>query len=146
MSKSKHPLYPMYGAMIQRCHNVNNAQYKNYGARGITVCDEWRESFEAFVRDMGERPDGFSIDRIDNDKGYFPDNCRWADWMTQAQNRRGYKGAPCADIVNRAGGARVVAKELGLKHQAVYQWQKVPPKHVKRVADADGGRFRPGCP
>lgn len=79
--------YSTWKTMIQRCENPNAKGYKAYGARGITVCDEWH-SFDAFVRDMGVRPKGYTLDRIDNDKGYFKDNCRWATTSQQNNNNR----------------------------------------------------------
>ncbi len=81
--------YPIWQAMKDRCYNKNNSRYKDYGARGITVCDRWRDSFEAFYEDMGKRPNSeLSLDRIDNDKGYSPDNCRWATHSQQQLNKR----------------------------------------------------------
>lgn len=75
--------------MIQRCTNPNDRHYKDYGARGIRVCPEWSVSFEQFLRDMGDRPSrDYSLDRIDGNADYGPDNCRWANHKTQAQNRR----------------------------------------------------------
>jgi hypothetical protein len=86
-----HGLYRVWAAMIQRCHNPANKGYRCYGARGITVCDRWRGSFAAFAADMGERPRGTSIDRMDNSRGYEPGNCRWATAEQQNRNRRDTK-------------------------------------------------------
>jgi len=75
-------------AMIDRCRNPRNKNYPRYGGRGITVCDRWMESFAAFLSDMGKRPSRkHSIDRIDNDHGYEPGNCRWATVAEQHRNK-----------------------------------------------------------
>jgi hypothetical protein len=68
--------YITWIGLLGRCENKNNAKYKNYGGRGITVCERWHK-FENFYKDMGEKPEGLQIDRIDVNKGYYKDNCRW---------------------------------------------------------------------
>jgi len=82
------PTYYIWCAMQRRCFNANTKDYPNYGGRGITVCDRWRQ-FENFLADMGERPQGLSIDRFPNNDGnYEPGNVRWATPKEQANNRR----------------------------------------------------------
>jgi len=87
--KRNHTLtYNTWRAMWDRCTNPNVWNHKYYGGRGVTICERW-ESFEAFVEDMGERPSrDLTLDRIDVEKGYGPDNCRWADWSEQQRNKR----------------------------------------------------------
>lgn len=87
---SHHPLYNVRKDMIDRCTNKNHHKYENYGGRGIFVCDRWLESLNNFIEDMGERPTPkHQIDRIDNDDGYYKENCRW---VTQLQNSYNVSG------------------------------------------------------
>jgi hypothetical protein len=100
--------------MVSRCV----ARGTRYSARGVTVCERWRQSFDAFLRDMGERPSrAHSIDRIDNDGHYEPGNCRWATAKEQANHRR------TSHLVTLDGRTQTVAQwadELGLKYMTVY--------------------------
>lgn len=86
---AEHPLYQTWNGMKTRCYAITNRAYKNYGGRGIRVCERWLNSFEDFVKDMGLRPPGkYSIDRINNDGNYSPENCRWATITQQNRNKR----------------------------------------------------------
>lgn len=84
---SKSQTYRTWEGIIGRCENENNDRFKDYGGRGITVCEAWK-NFEAFYADMGERPKGTSIDRINNNGNYEPKNCRWASSKEQSRNSR----------------------------------------------------------
>lgn len=115
MIKSKHYLYPTWSAMVARCTNPNKDNYHRYGGRGITVCSTWM-SFENFLADMGERPSGASLDRIDNDNGYSKDNCRWATKEEQMRNMADNRW------ITVKGETKVLkdwADALGLSEQAV---------------------------
>lgn len=120
----KHPLHGIWQGMIQRCYMESTAAFKYYGGRGIIVCERWRgvdrgervatiSGFRAFLEDMGERPEGTSLDRIDVNGDYSPENCRWADWLTQANNRTD------TVLVEFAGESKTIAawgREFGVPH------------------------------
>jgi len=112
-------LYQRWEGMIQRCTNPKAANFPDYGGRGITVCDSWR-SFEAFYADMGDPPPGRTLERIDNSKGYEPDNCRWATRSEQRANQR-----PC--------------KAYGRSRFKGVCWSSAKQRWVARV-QADGRR------
>lgn len=107
------PSYQSYLHMIQRCSNPNNHAYKKYGGRGIKICDRWLEplgvGYKNFVSDMGERPEGTTLDRANNDGDYEPSNCRWADWYTQQNNRSNSR-------LFTVDGVTATAKELSKKY------------------------------
>lgn len=82
------PEHKAWRGAIQRCTNPNEPNYHHYGGRGITICSQWRDSFEAFYSDMGPRPPEHTLERINNSLGYTPDNCKWATLSEQGRNTR----------------------------------------------------------
>lgn len=111
-----HPLYDTWRNMHRRCSNKTDPNYKHYGARGITVCKRWH-SLALFISDMGDRPEGTSLDRINNDKGYRPSNCRWATPQQQRNNRSD------TIYITHKGVTKTLsawAKEVGLKRATLY--------------------------
>ena len=91
---TQHPLYSLYSSLKQKCYNPNHRSYDNYGGRGIVMDEQWKDDFISFVEyiedELGDKPPGMSLDRIDNERGYEPDNVRWATVRVQNSNRRTY--------------------------------------------------------
>lgn len=88
VGRKRSPTYESWRSMHTRCLNPSHIAFAYYGGRGITICEEWLHDFGAFLADMGERPEGTTLDRIDPDGNYEPDNCRWATPKVQIMNRR----------------------------------------------------------
>jgi len=113
--------FSIWKNMLSRCHNQDNPGYSNYGGRGIEVCDEWRDSFENFYRDMGARPSiKYTMDRRDNDLGYNKENCRWATRFEQSKNTRRSK-IWVIDGVEFESSTEA-AKELGVSSATISRW------------------------
>lgn len=136
--------YRIWIQMRARCNNPRNQAYKNYGGRGIQVCDRWADFF-AFLQDMGLKPEGKSLDRINNDGNYEPSNCRWADRITQRHNSRGLR------LVTYNGRTQCInawCKELGLSSAAVHtriskhHMEPLDAFHVP-IARFNRGRYQP---
>lgn len=117
--KSETPEFAIWTGILTRCYNKNAKAYPRYGGRGITMCASWKDSFEAFLADMGPRPSpNHSVDRRNNDGNYEPSNCRWATWIEQANNRRNNR------LVTVDGRTQTVhdwARETGLPASTISQ-------------------------
>lgn len=130
---SKTLIYAVWSTMIQRCTNPNNKKFYRYGGRGIMICQRWRESFQAFLQDMGEPPAGHSLDRINNDGNYEPGNCRWAPTETQARNRSNNR------LLMFKGKTQTIiewAKELGIARNTIQTRLRLGWK-IERVLNAE---------
>jgi len=134
--KYNHKFYSIYSAMISRCYNKNNKSYKNYGGRGIQVCDVWKNDHEQFFDWMEENnySKGLQIDRIDNDQGYSPDNCRV---VTLAQNLRNQRKSKYWHVHGSVYESSTEAgKDVGVNAQTIARWcdgyvasgKFIPPK------------------
>lgn len=132
-------LYWVWADMVSRCRNPNHRSYKNYGGRGIKVCERWLKSANFFA-DMGPRPPGGMLDRKDNDGDYTPDNCRWATRKQQNSNRRN-----C--IYVEVNGERVTLKEacrrVGLKYRPVHKRIMARGWSVERALNTPIKEVRP---
>lgn len=129
------PEYGIWAHMIQRCTNPNHPAWKNYGGRGITVCERWRESFAAFFADMGQRPTGLFLDRTDNDGNYEPGNCRWT---TRSVNNRNRRDSIYIEYRGERKHLSDWAAEIGVTHLALYKRLR---NHPVEVALSKGARL-----
>jgi hypothetical protein len=116
------PIYLIWVDMRRRCNQSQRPDYHRYGGRGIKVCDRWNDSFEAFFADMGDRPEGLSLERRDNNGPYSPENCYWADRKTQMRNSRSNRYV-------EINGQRMVFAEAcekyGVNYYVAYQrWRR----------------------
>lgn len=126
-------VYKIWRSMLNRCYTPSSSCYQNYGGRGVTVCDEWRHDFDRFYFDMGEPPEGWSLERVDVNKGYSKENCKWIPFSLQAQNRR--------DSVRvLLNGEEMVqaeaARRLGRHPSTLIDWRKGrtrKPSHINLI-------------
>lgn len=109
--------YASWRAAKDRCHNQNSKDFHRYGARGIVVCDAWRESFEAFFEHMGHRPEGTTLERVETNGNYEPGNCVWATPTDQARNRR---NSIFIDWAGKQCSLSDVAVDLGITYGAAF--------------------------
>ena len=123
--RQRTPEYYAWARMKHRCNNANNKRYHRYGSRGISVCDRWMNSYEAFLEDMGRRPSSkHSIDRIDNDDNYYKENCRWATRTQQGRNTS-----------TSTTKSWILAEELGINVQNAIN-------HISRIRCKDKGNTK----
>lgn len=130
------PTYNCWANMIARCENPNRPDFHNYGGRGIAVCERWK-SFQNFLADMGEKAEGLSLDRIDVDKGYSADNCRWVPLLTQNNNRR---DTLWVVINGEALSAKQASERLGVPYERV-RWsvQRYGAEWLQYASSASSG-------
>lgn len=108
--------FKTWDSMIYRCNNPSSKDFPRYGGRGIKVCARWDNSFEAFLADMGERPEGMTLDRIDHEGDYSKDNCRWATPLTQARNRRNNR---IIEYKGESGPVSYWAEKMGIERKTL---------------------------
>lgn len=123
--------YFAWRSMLNRCLRPKDKSYKDYGGRGIVICDEWLKSFEHFYADMGDCPSEMQLDRKDNDGPYCKDNCRWATRLEQSNNKR-------SNVFVEYGGERLTLKQLsivcGVKYKALFWRIRVAKWPIEKAA------------
>ena len=125
--------YRTWQNMLGRCYSPTDISFRNYGARGIVVCDRWRESFEAFLSDMGPRPDGrYSIERVDVNGNYEPENCKWIPLREQHRNRR---DSVYVEFWGQKVLLRELADEIGMSYSAIASRLKIGWSVEKAVSE-----------
>lgn len=117
-SRERLLLMHIFNQMKKRCYDPSHKQYSDYGGRGITICERWLSSFDAFYSDTAPRPPGMTLDRRDNDGPYSPANCRWADRFQQAGNRR---NCIYVDYMGERLSLKEASRRAGLKYRRVHK-------------------------
>lgn len=129
-ANSLRPEYSSWQAMKTRCYNKNHLHYGDYGGRGIKVCERWKSSFPNFIQDMGPKPDGYSLDRIDTNGDYCPENCRWVSWQKQQNNKRNNRK------LTFSGETHTItewADIIGIKRSAIYMRARNPRNSIQDI-------------
>lgn len=126
-TRSKTIEYETYSGIKSRCYNPNDPAYKYYGGRGIKMCDRWNESFDNFFEDMGLRPDGLEIDRINVNGNYSPNNCRWTTHKENMRNRSN-------TVLSKEKAIGVIAlRDMGLKIREIAESIGISENNVENV-------------
>lgn len=130
--------YNSWQSMKKRCNNEKNDSYYNYGAKGIAVCEKWNNSFLDFFKDMGLKPNKtYTIDRIDNEKGYNPENCRWANKTTQSRNRGVQK-----NNITKTTGVNLHKKTNRYKAHITVDYKTIHLGYYKTIEEAKEVRVK----
>lgn len=115
------PEYLAWAAAKKRCNNPNDPGWKDYGGRGIAMCAEWREDFQSFFRDMGKRPEGLTLERINNDGPYCKDNCKWATTLEQSKNKRPRRTSRFYTFNGETKNVTDWARAQGIRFQLLFE-------------------------